>query len=79
MLRSAWTMPVDSLVQEREHVMRQLGTDPTLMHPPKSMKADAHEKALPEHVRGAYRRGAYLHGRLNTAHERHKKRLAAKG
>jgi hypothetical protein len=74
MMRSAWTMPLERLVNEREHVIRQLGKDPGEMKVPKSMRPDKLEKVLPEHVRGLYRRGVYLHGRMATAHEQHLKR-----
>jgi hypothetical protein len=67
MMRSAWTMPLEGLVQEREHVIRRLGQDPGEMKVPKSMRADKLEKAIPEHARGSYRRGAYLHGRMQKA------------
>ena len=38
MMRSAWTMPLERLVNEREHVIRQLGKDPGEMKVPKSMR-----------------------------------------
>jgi len=79
MMRSVWTMPIERLVQDREHVMRELGVDPSPIKPPKSMGADADEKALPEHVRAAYRRGRHLHTRMQSAYGQHQRKAQRRG
>lgn len=73
MLRSAWTMPLEMLVQEQEHLLRTSGGDPETIKVPKSIKADANEKALPAHVRNAYRRGVHLQKHLETVQRKAKK------
>lgn len=78
-LRSAWLGPLERIVRERAHLLREAGEEATAV--PKSMKADAHEKALPEGARQIYRRAKHLKGAavkaVKARKARHAERAAA--
>jgi hypothetical protein len=65
-LRSVWTGPLDVLVGQVEVLASAIGVDPA-RPVPKSTAADKHEKALPDHARGSYRRGVHLRKTIGTA------------